>query len=41
MNKKPTFVQYDGTLPKEANLLSCSFKTVEQAKKAILKDLEN
>ena len=42
MNKAVSggFVQYNGKLPKEAEIYSCTYKTVEDAKKAFLKDLQ-
>ena len=40
MNRTPEFIQHDGSLGKEAREYSCSYKNVEEAKRAILEDLE-
>ena len=40
MSTKPNFLPCEDSFPKEATMLSCSYKTVEEAKKAILKDLD-
>ncbi len=34
------FEQYNGKLPKDAEIYSCTYKNVEEAKAAFLKDLE-
>ncbi len=40
MKALPKFLPCEDSFGKEANTLSCSYKTVAEAKKAILKDLE-
>ena len=39
MSSKITFLPCEDSFPKESRILSCTYKTVEEAKKAILKDI--
>ena len=39
MNRKIIFLPCEDSFPKESRMLSDTYKTVEEAKKAILKDL--
>ena len=40
MNKNPRFVRCEDSFGKDASILSCSYKTVEEAKTAILEELD-
>ena len=39
-NNAAGFVQYDGKLPKDAEIYSCTYKNVKEAKAAFLKGLK-
>ena len=41
MDRTTKFVPCGDSFGKDANVLSCSYDTVEEAKKAILKDLKD
>lgn len=41
MNKDTKFLACEDSFGKDANILAGSYKTVEEAKTAILKELEN